>query len=172
MARSVIRFRNGSVKVTAEGLSEDEQFRELVELLAPWFGSASASKTRGTAGRDGGVGARNAESVKALMKIVRPASAVEAATVFAVAAVDAGLDGVSKTMAEEWADATGFPQPASWSRTFVNAGRSGLICNARYRYWKPTEEGRGFVDDARWIADQRTRGRRKEVKSAHSPRKK
>jgi hypothetical protein len=162
------RFINKRGTVELVGESTDETFRRLVvgEVERLFAANESAPRKRsippGDAAEDSSVAV--VQGLRSLIDVVRPESGIEAAAVFAYAATEAGLAGVTKDYARAWADAVGWPQPADWSRTFNNAKRSGLIRNSRHRYWEPTGEGRAFVTDALWIDQQRPGARRRRKK--------
>jgi hypothetical protein len=94
--------------------------------------------------------ARNANTAASIHDVQRHldevdvATDIERVTVLAQLSIEAGLEGLTTEIAEQWYRELGIPRPGNWRSTFNNAKQRGYL-HSTTGGWRPTAAGENFA---------------------------
>lgn len=155
MAQFTIKWANGA-ELTFDGEVTFEELREFLSSEPPALvaapGPGALVRRAMTEQADDGPSdeprpraSLDAAYINARLEEVGARTDVERVTVMAAAAVDAGLEGLDISTAEDLYRELALRIPGVWRSTFSNAQTRGYIRNAGKGVWRPTTAGQNFA---------------------------
>lgn len=131
--------------------------RQVLPLTMPGQ-STERTYDKGPIASNASTGSLDARAIASDIERLGAKTDIERTTVIALAATDAGLEGIDYPTIDRLYTELGFPKPARFAKTFSNARSRGLVRSVKHGVWAPTVIGENYVRHGKKWAQRPRRG--------------